>query len=139
MTRHQANALVRQLQLGVDGREALDGRRAADDDLGAAEGLQALLRQLDAVALPPQVQVAVVRLLHRHAWHRSGFHAGRAVGAHQFEEAPGKLLEVLPLLQLAAAQVDLLLQPRRGLDHRLQLFGHVLLGRLGLGEQHQDR
>ncbi|MNP40972.1 hypothetical protein D3C76_1346470 [compost metagenome] len=81
---HKAHTLVGQLQLRVDGRQALDGGRAPNDDLRPAERLETLLGQLDAVPLPPQVQVAVIRLFDGNPWHWRGLHAGRAVGADHF-------------------------------------------------------
>lgn len=56
-----------------------------------------------------------------------------ASGSHR------EALEILPLLELAAAKIDLLAQPRRGLHHRLQFLGHILLRSFGLRKQDQDR
>ncbi|MNJ75525.1 hypothetical protein D3C77_726330 [compost metagenome] len=70
MTRHQANAFVRELKLGIDCRQPFDGRGATNDDLGAPKRFKAFLGQLDAVPLPPQVQVAVIRLFDRDPWYR---------------------------------------------------------------------
>ena len=140
VARHEELALVAGLVAGIYPRQALDRRRAAEDDLAARERLGPLLEQGDGVALVVDVLVTVVRLFHCHHWGRRGFHRARAVGADELQEATGKALELPAVVPVALlVHRDFLSQARRRLDHWHELLVVELLRRAILGEHDDHR
>ncbi|CAJ3943160.1 Uncharacterised protein [Burkholderia pseudomallei] len=138
--RHQIDALIRCLVCLLNAREAVDGRRAAENHLAAAVrvALVPLFEQRDRVALLAHVLVRVVRFLDRDYGRGRRLDVVRRVRRDELEEAARERL-VIPQVVLVAARMhgQLRRQARRHLDHRLELLHVELLRRL-LFREHDD-
>ena len=135
MAGHPVAALVAGLHLLRDRADAGHGGCAADQDLAVVERLDALFGQLDRVALPLDVEVAVVGLFNAHALDGRGLDTVGRVGAEQHQEPTRELLQVLLVLSAARLQIDQRGKHGRGLDHGFELqLGVLLVG--GFAREH---